>query len=183
LSRTLASDGGIFEHRQAVVRGIAERRTPRAVEAEAIEHHFHRRIPLKPHRRGIGIFRAPDVRSYTVDCKTHLGDNRNGASRRRVAVYNGGSIIGELELSRSELKRRRQLPCAKERLHFGTSGLDRCVMRLHRDFGPVSLDPHRKSSGIVPAWSGFLVIDILSVPNAVMQRFYMGIIHDASRLA
>jgi hypothetical protein len=56
-------------------------------------------------------------------------------------------------------------------------------MRLHRDFGPVGRDPHRKSSGILPAWSGFLVIDILSVPNAVMQRFYMGIIHDASRLA
>jgi hypothetical protein len=50
-------------------------------------------------------------------------------------------------------------------------------MRFHRDFGVAIFDPHRKAGGVMVERTGFVVIYILSVSDAVMQRLDMGIVH------
>ena len=94
-----------------------------------------------------------------------------------IAVYDGGPFVRQFEVSGAELERRCQLPCAKKRLDFGLSSRDGRAMSFHCYLAAAVFDPHCEIWRVMDEWMGLVVVNILSVSDAVMQSLNTGIIH------
>src|SRR5215471_11493779 len=94
-----------------------------------------------------------------------------------------GLLVDKFELAGPEPEGRFQLPCAKKRLHFGAGGFNRRMVGFHRHDRAAGFDPNEKAGCVMAKRRRAFVIHTLNMPNFVMQRLNMRIIHRGNWLA